>query len=101
MAPSYYTFAVTPGISFDPRGHMRPFVAKAGIAMSHLADLLRIDAFARAHGCGLNPKLRETIEADLRWHSQAASPDVPVPDRLPDTVISLAEQRDIKALGPS
>ena len=90
-----------PGISFDPRGHVRPFVAKAGIVMSKFTDLLCMDAFARTRGCGLHPKLREAIEVDLRWHSKAASPVVPVPDPLPDNVILLAEQRDIKALGPS
>ena len=42
--------------------------------MTILTNLLRIDALARTHGCGLNPKLRDALAADLRWPSKAASP---------------------------
>ncbi|MEQ8429777.1 MAG: hypothetical protein RLN94_15110 [Roseovarius sp.] len=38
-----------------------------------LTDLLAMDATARRFGCGLNPRLRAAIEADLRYPSRAAA----------------------------
>jgi len=59
--------------------------------MSPLIDLLRIDALAQPHGCGLNPKLRAAIEADTRWPSKAASPPSAEEAPLPEGVIRLRE----------
>lgn len=39
-----------------------------------LKTLLAMDDMAARHGCGLNPKLRAALEADLRFPAKAASP---------------------------
>jgi len=39
-----------------------------------LRNLLSMGAHARDYGCGLNPRLRNAIEADLRFPSRAAGP---------------------------
>lgn len=57
-----------------------------------LADLLAMDAVASRHGCALKPKLRQAIEADLRFPSHAASPrpETPVDEsNLPENVCTL------------
>ena len=43
--------------------------------MSIILDLMRIDAVARAHGCGLHPRLRAAMQADQSWPGKAASPE--------------------------
>ena len=61
--------------------------------MTDLINLLRLDDIARPYGCGLHPKLRVALEADVRWPSKAAAsvPTGPVdPHRLPENVGSLA-----------
>ena len=39
-----------------------------------MRDLLAMDSLARRYGCGLNPRLRVAVEADLRFPARAASP---------------------------
>lgn len=52
---------------------MQPFLE--GLQMSKtLSDLLAIDGMASRYGCGLNPKLKQAIQADLRFPAAAASP---------------------------
>ena len=61
-----------------------------------LTDLLAIDRIASRHGCGLNPKLKQAIETDLRVPAAAASP---MPDesdlqgRLPANVTRLTPKQ--------
>ena len=37
-------------------------------------SLIAIDDLAQAHGCGLKPKLRAAIEAELRFRTVSAGP---------------------------
>ncbi len=39
-----------------------------------LTDLLAMDTVASRYGCALKPKLRQAIEADIRFPVHAASP---------------------------
>lgn len=39
-----------------------------------LTDLLAVDALSNRYGCGLNPKLKQAITADLQFPAKAASP---------------------------
>lgn len=56
--------------------------------MSNLfRDLLAMDHLAQKTGAGLNPRLREAIESDLRFHTRRAGPNPEVaPEDLPDEV---------------
>ncbi|MES0863475.1 hypothetical protein ABLN87_14065 [Ruegeria sp. SCPT10] len=57
-----------------------------------LADLLAMDAIASRHGCALKPKLRQAIEADLRFpgHVSTTQSDQPIDqNNLPENVHSL------------
>lgn len=60
-----------------------------------LTDLLAVDKVAQQFNCGLNPKLKRVIEADLRFPTQAA---VPLPTAaqmaapLPDCVTRIADR---------
>ena len=57
-----------------------------------LADLLAMDAVASRHGCALKPKLRQAIEADLRFPARASTTqsDQPIDqNNLPKNVHSL------------
>ena len=61
--------------------------------MTFFTDLLRMDDVAHPYGCGLHPKLRVALEADLLWPSKAAAtvPTHPVaPCQLPENVIQLS-----------
>ncbi|MEJ8560488.1 hypothetical protein QTO30_04085 [Yoonia sp. GPGPB17] len=50
-------------------------------------DLLAMDQLAQKTGAGLNPRLREAIEADLHFHTRRAGPDPEVaPEDLPEEV---------------
>ncbi|MEL7213144.1 MAG: hypothetical protein AAGK92_10810 [Pseudomonadota bacterium] len=57
-----------------------------------LTDLRGMDELSSRYGCGLNPKLKAAIEADLRFPAKAAAP-LPRPDDtagpLPENVIRL------------
>jgi len=60
---------------------------------STLSDLLAMDGLASKHGCALNPRLKQAIEADLRFPAKAASPQLqhPLPtEAFPDNVMPLA-----------
>jgi hypothetical protein len=39
-----------------------------------LINLLATDDLARPFGCALNPRLKQALEADLRFPAKAASP---------------------------
>ena len=57
-----------------------------------LKNLLAVDDLAQRHGCGLNPKLRAMIEADLRFPAKATAPEVqtiPDGDHMPQNVVAL------------
>lgn len=56
-----------------------------------LTNLLATDALAQRFGCGLNPKLRQAIEADLRFPAKAA---VPRPD--PRTMATLTDHDAVR-----
>ena len=59
-----------------------------------LTDLLAMDATAQRFGCGLNPRLRAALEADLRYPSRAAvAPPRPadMAGPLPANVTRLAD----------
>lgn len=69
-----------------------------------LTDLLATDAVARQFGVALKPDLRAAFEADLRFHSRAASPALKAPvadEDLPANTVRLSvgtpEQRKRKA----
>ncbi|MEM6467084.1 MAG: hypothetical protein AAF679_11355 [Pseudomonadota bacterium] len=56
--------------------------------MNTFINLLRMDQLASRHGCGLHPKFRVAIEAELAWPAKAASPETEVvADELPENVV--------------
>lgn len=56
--------------------------------MTTFLNLLRMDELACRHGCGLHPRLRVAIEANLAWPTKAASPDSEdVDGELPENVV--------------
>ncbi|MEM7721097.1 MAG: hypothetical protein AAF376_01875 [Pseudomonadota bacterium] len=59
-------------------------------------DLLAMDALAQRLGCGgLNPRLREAMEADARWPTKRAGPPQDSKSIDPDetvTPLQVAEQ---------
>ncbi|MEL6919870.1 MAG: hypothetical protein AAFO77_02440 [Pseudomonadota bacterium] len=57
--------------------------------MNILNDLLNMDVVARTHGCGLHPRLRQAIDADLRWPVKAASPRAAVATSMGENVVTL------------
>ncbi|MEQ3710435.1 MAG: hypothetical protein ABNH38_17635 [Tateyamaria sp.] len=62
--------------------------------MNTFINLLRMDEIACRHGCGLHPRLRVAIEADLAWPTKAASPESEVVEgELPENVVRF-EPRD-------
>lgn len=64
--------------------------------MHKLIELLAWDTIAKRHGCGLNPRLRAAIVADVRFPARAASPlpRHPIdPDTLPAEVSALSTKR--------
>ena len=54
-----------------------------------LRDLLAADQLAQRTGAGLNPRLKEAIEASLRFDSVSAGP-IPIiaPEDLPEDVVA-------------
>lgn len=59
-----------------------------------LSNLLKMDTKVQRFGCGLNPRLRAAITADLRFPARAAVPPPRPQDMagpLPENVTRLAD----------
>ena len=57
-----------------------------------LKSLFAADQVAQNFGVGLNPKLRDAIQAELRYPSKSAGPDHTIEDsaELPENVVRFA-----------